>query len=67
MSEWISVDDRLPEPGKTILFHTNHLLDGVEIGRYEPASNRHPALFVGRCGFLKGLVTHWMPLPEPPA
>lgn len=62
MSEWISVNDRLPQPGDRVLLSCGcfvgegyFLIDG-SIGRFgRPWSDfddRH-------------LVTHWMPLPEP--
>ena len=65
MSEWISVDDRLPEDRASVLI-TNGSIVGhariVENGYFGPifgiiASNdRVPSYNV----------THWMPLPTPP-
>lgn len=73
MSEWISVEDRLPElPGKNVVYETVSLL--VTDGR-----------FVGICDYQWGngagtpwsawsnygdipaeFISHWMPKPEPP-
>lgn len=61
---WISVEDRVPERDKDVLVHA-------------PANGTYPAQIavaylcgnVGRWAVDVGvylLVTHWMPLPEPP-
>ena len=57
MSEWISVEDRLPDADMHYLVHSKRY--GVQIDRYK--------------GFWEGdypvedlIVTHWMPLPQPP-
>ena len=56
MSEWISVEERLPEQLVDILVH--HAKGKIDIS------------FMCADGFLMenrlGKVTHWMPLPEPP-
>lgn len=56
---WISVEDRLPEEGQSVLVHyvdgwmpVAHLLNGKW---YQSG---------GETSWLS--VTHWMPLPEPP-
>ena len=63
VQEWISVDDRLPEPWKQVLIYSRH--DFCEV-----------ALYIGIPGKWRvtwnhdmldaDSVTHWMPLPEPP-
>lgn len=60
VQEWISVKDRLPEDGQSVLTCKNGI---CEIQTYEKRRN----------GWLcKGwfwsmaTVTHWMPLPQPP-
>ena len=63
MQEWISVDDRLPEPWKRVLIYS----------RYDFCES---ALYIGAPGIWRvtwnhemldaDSVTHWMPLPEPP-
>jgi len=54
MTDWISVDDRLPPFGKAIL-------------TYDPTTGRHIHLvyWPPRKGIWE-TVTHWMPLPDPP-
>ena len=56
--EWISVEDRLPtwKDGK-VLIYTTH---GISIAQ-RTTSER----WKGDCAIPK-LITHWMPLPEPP-
>ena len=57
-SEWISVDERLPtwKDGK-VLIHTRH---GISIA--QKTTTNH---WKGDNAIPK-LITHWMPLPEPP-
>lgn len=53
-SRWISVRDRLPEPDQKVLAYTAESRGAFEEYRL-------------CCGWaIKGAVTHWMPLPEPP-
>jgi hypothetical protein len=62
MSEWISVKERLPEPGPYVLI----CLCGhsVFVGRY--SLHKHPKWQMGlETKSIMG-VTHWMPLPGPP-
>lgn len=62
MSEWISVEDRLPERDSEVICRSNK------------EGNR---IFIGYLGYRSGAwmedgsmhigeVTHWMPLPPPP-
>ena len=63
MSEWISVDDRLPDIiGDYICYD-----QGGEIAWAFFTSNKRWAYSscYGEGGFYES-VTHWMPLPEPP-
>ena len=63
VQEWISVDDRLPEPWKQVLIYSRY--DFCEV-----------ALYIGIPGKWRvtwnhdmldaDSVTHWMPLPLPP-
>ena len=55
--EWISVEERLPENGTKCLVYTNRgkWLDKIEITHY------NEGFYIEYC-----VVTHWMPLPEPP-
>lgn len=75
MSDWISVEDELPEHGLIVILkgaNYRTTVDGVTVGRrISKYSNGkpHPKPF-----WQNGLygstwlhdVTHWMPLPEPP-
>jgi hypothetical protein len=67
MSEWISVDNRLPEEGEYVLVYDGNLpLSGKPM--YEIASYRsfaNAATFVSGPYSLQG-IKYWMPLPEPP-
>ena len=64
MSEWISVKDRLPEPGRYVAC----------IAKRNPFSRFMPMVArIEKNGWANLIteqyiseVTHWMPLPEPP-
>lgn len=49
---WIPVTERLPEAGKHVLVYSED--DGVSI------------VYNGGDSYSYALMTHWMPLPEPP-
>ena len=74
MNEWISVDDRLPEVGRAKSADLKWLaFDGerIEIVSAHPAWWNEPGeeCPIDGCGCDHGggpVVTHWMPLPEPP-
>jgi len=62
-NNWISVKERLPKDGATVLVHKIHqwrdTWTGVSISRYDSGAGFYD----------KGnlcVVTHWQPLPEPP-
>ena len=67
MSEWTSVDDRLPE--ESDIYNSKYQMKYLykcsswiypEMGTFEDG------VFLDCCGAeIKG-ITHWMPLPEPP-
>ena len=62
MSEWISVDDRLPEHGEVIAFSTqygDYLIGWLTESEYEDVVCHGDG-----CEMYH--VTHWMPLPEIP-
>lgn len=61
--QWISVEDRLPEFHKQILFYAGDI-DGLMKGAFYRNSHK----FQNNNGdfFYKKEVTHWMPLPTPP-
>lgn len=62
--QWISVEERRPEPGKRVL-----ATDGVFVGEaYRTSADtwrRYDGIAMRDC--LGSVVTHWMPLPEAPA
>ena len=59
MSEWISVDDRLPDNGMVLTYWTDKTIETYEFDILDYAA--------GWCRPLGNhLITHWMPLPEPP-
>lgn len=59
--QWISVEERSPEPGKRVL-----ATDGVFVGEaYRTRADtwrRYDGIAMRDC--LGSIVTHWMPLPE---
>ena len=68
--KWISVKDRLPDcMGEVLVIvsgkpHENITLDGAyEIAEYDPVEGWILEMWPEWCS---GVVTHWMPLPEPP-
>lgn len=70
MSEWISVNDRMPDKNKSIIinidFDSKHVGPLVICGKWTGNTFK-----VGPNGVKKEdedgiIVTHWMPLPEPP-
>jgi len=65
MSEWISVEDQLPEEGVVILVYDGYGTHGVQ---YTLATTSYSnACMSGEehSEALRG-ITHWMPLPQPP-
>lgn len=60
VQEWISVEDRLPEHGESVLTYKNGIVD---IQMYEKNRN---GWISDNWFWSMATVTHWMPLPEPP-
>ena len=58
--EWISVEARLPEKGVWVLCKCRAGI--YEVLRWTGNSWHHDH----RHDYMKGFVTHWMPMPEPP-
>ena len=56
VQEWISVDDRLPEPKENAICINRH--GAMMIGAYTEWGWMFPCYFEEP--------THWMPLPQPP-
>ena len=61
MSEWISVEDRLPGHDGMVLMWGTHTI--THIGFYSEVTGKW---FDSEDGEWLAGVTHWMPLPEPP-
>ena len=58
MSEWISVNDRLPEFQQVVLY----VFNGYRwLGKYHGKDEDGLPVFGGRAGFISGDATHWMP------
>ena len=60
VQEWISVEDRLPEHGESVLTYKNGIVD---IQMYEKNRN---GWISDNWFWSMATVPHWMPLPEPP-
>ena len=58
MSNWISVEERMPHYGERVLITEGHAVFEASL------SISHKWVRCG-IGWAEG-VTHWMPLPEPP-
>ena len=70
VGKWISVKDRLPDyMGEVLVIVSgkpceNITLDGAyELAEYDPVEGWILEMWPEWCS---GVVTHWMPLPEPP-
>jgi len=62
MSDWISVEDRLPdEQGHYLVIHSND--NGMWVDHFWKDGSKVGGYF-GTVG--AGEATHWMPLPKPP-
>ena len=63
--EWISVEDRLPKTGKTILVYATRFEHDKTRMAFRTVHGFYDAYECG-CGCLIDGVTHWQPLPPPP-
>lgn len=61
MSDWISVDDRLPKEKQDVLAYRGRIQDCVTV-----TSLGEDWMYVTGEWVPEGWITHWMPLPEPP-
>ena len=61
--KWISVKERLPEFGVNVLINDGKYCNVM--WRVECEKNGY-YWEDGECGAHKDMITHWMPLPEPP-
>lgn len=64
-NEWVSVEERLPENGQIVLFHQK---DGfIYCAEYFAGKElMSPEWIIDNDSWNAKVVTHWMPLPEPP-
>jgi len=58
--QWVSVNERLPEPGRNVLIFTK----SGNVGEGNYIENDEWVQYRWSVPSVK--VTHWMPLPEPP-
>lgn len=61
MTEWTSIEDRLPEKDEYVLV-CREVADDLAIGVWDGVDwyTNHPGFTTGEA------ITHWMPLPYPP-
>ena len=64
MSEWINVNDRLPQNFETVLALCKD--DGMFVGRYTSWGHWEIWTAMKSTKIVKRTVTHWMILPELP-
>jgi hypothetical protein len=64
MTGWIKTRDELPMVGQSVLYYFAPI--GGHSGVYCGLTTKGP-LWASGHGFLYGDVTHWMPMPPPPA
>ncbi len=64
MGEWISIQESKPSDGAYVLCYVNDIVSGwVELLKYEGKGVWVDAINADE---YDPIVTHWMPLPEPP-
>lgn len=63
MSEWISVEDRLPEGDCLVIVEA---MERISLSMHTAGYHSNINIIGGRFEFDMPPVTHWMPLPEPP-
>lgn len=66
MAEWISVEERLPEELTEVIVFTEATEQGVCIAFMENGKWLDGYSGRGIVMMQQELVTHWMPMPEPP-
>ena len=63
VQEWIPVTERLPESGEWVLCACRANI--IEVLKYDSTMDDWDSTMPERC-YMKGFVTHWMPMPQPP-
>lgn len=72
MSDWISVKDKLPEEDGYYMVYSkgywgnNRLIGDLAISNFNKNYKTPWGIERGRSRGWAGIITHWMPLPEPP-
>lgn len=66
MSNWISVDERLPEENEEVLAWDGESIEKAHLQRYLGGYNDNTLRWTYYDCMIWENVTHWMPLPEPP-
>ena len=67
MSEWISVKDKMPELNTWVLIYAKFTIPVFEMERgIRKTGDVYKSFYNGRFSKHGELVTHWMPLPNPP-
>lgn len=61
VQKWIPVTERLPEQGDVVLIYTKH--EDIQVFQWD---DNYGGWVGDRYNYSKRMVTHWMPLPEPP-
>ncbi len=69
MSDWISVDDRLPDDDNSLVYKVeiggkNKWIDIMHLSEHSPKSVFTGYRTLSNHNYCK--VTHWQPFPEPP-
>ena len=63
VQEWIPVTERLPESGGWVLCACRANI--IEVLKYDSTMDDWDSTMPERC-YMKGFVTNWMPMPQPP-
>jgi hypothetical protein len=61
--QWVSVEEKLPVDKGWVLCACRAGI--IEVLKYDKVMDDWDTTMPNRC-YMKGFVTHWMPLPEPP-
>jgi hypothetical protein len=65
-SQWVSIENRLPEDEGTVLVFINYSVGDVETRAVATGSYGSRLWTCGNDKYSEGFITHWMPLPKPP-
>lgn len=63
--QWVSVEDRLPEPGQEVLLYNNNSIRRYEIGWLRKKKGDDKSRWALSNGFVEDDdITHWCAIPE---